>query len=138
MVDGGGGRAVVRPLYKRSKTVNAVSLSPKPRTHRPACLIMRAALNMSSWRTVHGQHAFQVQLGFHGGVLHAWAQRQFQAIALGAQVGDAGGVAIHALIGAPDGFFFGAVVVHHKGIPVEGQVTAGQGAEIDALARVRP
>jgi len=67
----------------------------------------------------------------------AWAQGQLQAITHRAQIGGAGGEAIHALVGATNGFFLRARVVHHKRVPVHGHVAAGQGTKIHRGACVR-
>ena len=84
----------------------------------------------------HRQDPLQVQLGLQRRVLHARAQGQLQAVAQGAQIGGAGCVAVHALVGAPYGFFLGARVVHHKGVPVHRHVAAGQGAEVHRASGV--
>jgi hypothetical protein len=75
----------------------------------------------------HRQDPLQVEFGLQRRVLHARAQSQLQAIAQRAQIGGgAGGGAVHALIGAPNG----ARVVHHKRVPVDGHVAAGQGTKV--------
>jgi len=57
-------------------------------------------------------------------------QGQLQAIAQRAQIGGAGGEAVHTLVGAPNGFFLGARVVHHKRVQVHGHVGASQGTKV--------
>lgn len=78
----------------------------------------------------HRQDPLQVQFGLQRRVLHARAQGQLQAVAQRAQVGGAGGVAIHTLVGTPDRFLLGARVVHHKRVPVHSHVAAGQSTEV--------
>ena len=78
----------------------------------------------------HWQDPLQVELGLECRVLHTRAQSQLQAVAQGAQVGRTRCEAVHALVSASDGFFLGARVVHHKGVPVHGHVAARQGTKI--------
>lgn len=83
----------------------------------------------------HGQDALQVVLALAGRVLAARAQRQLQAIALGAQVGGQRAIiAINACVGAPYQLFTGGAVVHGKGVDVQRHVAAGQLSKVNRLA----
>ena len=84
----------------------------------------------------HGQDALQVVFGLARRVLHTRAQSQLQAVAQRAQVGRAACEAVHALVSAPDAFLLGVGVVHHKGVPVQRHVAAGQDPEVHWPARI--
>lgn len=84
----------------------------------------------------HWQDPFPVECRHLRRVLHAGSQSQLRAVAHKAQVDGAGRIDLHALIGAPSGFFLGSRVVHHKSIPVYDYVCTGQSTKVYGSACV--
>mmetsp|Transcript_21056 Transcript_21056/g.81512 ORF Transcript_21056/g.81512 Transcript_21056/m.81512 type:complete len:560 (-) Transcript_21056:10102-11781(-) len=86
----------------------------------------------------HRDHSFEVEVGLTRRVLHARAQRQFQAEAVCAQIGRQRAVAVHPGVGAPHAFLARAAVVHREGVHVQRQPAAGQHAVVGPLAAQQP
>lgn len=82
----------------------------------------------------HRQCALKVVLALGDRMLHIRAQCQFQAIAQAAQIHRKQAVDINTGVVASDQLFFGAPVVHGKGIEVRRGVATWQCAKVSGLA----
>ena len=122
---GGQARAVAR--LNATHDLGRVKARVQPRQDR--CLRPGCAQTLG-----HGDDALEIEVRLQRRMLHARAQRQFQAKAVGAQVRRQRAIAVHASIGPTHAFLGSTAVVHRKGIHVQRQPAAGQQAVLRPLA----